>query len=116
MLFIGMECVGAPMSWLYGSLFTKPIPRAINASRRFNGSDFASARKIVEIFRPSQVGIYALGLEPWYAYFMGVNYHEDARQIVESDKLLQFCAQQGIQAERLSTTRTWEFLPTGEAQ
>jgi hypothetical protein len=23
-LFIGMECDGAPLSWLYGSLLTKP--------------------------------------------------------------------------------------------
>lgn len=109
LLFIGMECVGAPMSWLYGSLFTKAIPRAINESRRFNGSDFESAKALVEIFEPAEVYVYALGLESWYAYFMGIHYGEESRQIVESDKLLQFCAQRQIKAARLVARCTWEL-------
>jgi hypothetical protein len=107
MLFIGMECVGAPMSWLYGALFTKPVPRAINESRRFNGSDFALAKHLVDIFQPSYVGIYALGLEPWFRYFMGVDYQQDARQIVESDQLLAYCAERQITADRLAMRRVW---------
>jgi L-ascorbate metabolism protein UlaG (beta-lactamase superfamily) len=106
-LFIGMECVGAPMSWLYGALFTKPIPRAINESRRFNGSDFASAKKIVEIFKPSEVYIYALGMEPCFKYFMGMDYSEDAKQIKESDQLIEFCAARGIRADRLFSRHVW---------
>ncbi|GAB3356929.1 MBL fold metallo-hydrolase [Lysobacter tyrosinilyticus] len=109
LLFIGMECVGAPMSWLYGSLFTKPIPRDINESRRFNGSDCASARKIVDIFKPSQLYIYALGLEPWFKYFMGMDYTEDARQIQESGQLLQICADKQLHAERLFAKHVWNF-------
>lgn len=109
LLFIGMECVGAPMSWLYGSLFTKAIPRAINESRRFNGANFASARALIEIFEPSEVHVYALGMESWYAYFMGIHYDEQARQIVESDELLRFCAERHITAGRLIARRTWEL-------
>lgn len=109
MLFIGMECVGAPMSWLYGSLFTKPIPREINESRRFNGSDCASAAKMIEIFKPAEVYIYALGMEPWFKYFMGMDYTEDARQIQESSRLLQICADRQIQAERLFAKHVWNF-------
>ncbi|MGN6324049.1 MAG: MBL fold metallo-hydrolase [Dyella sp.] len=109
LLFIGMECVGAPMSWLYGSLFSRPIPRMINESRRFNGSDYASAQKIVDIFRPREVYVYALGMEPWFRYFMGMDYDENARQIQESGRLLASCAQRGIRAERLFAKRVWTF-------
>lgn len=109
LLFIGMECVGAPMSWLYGSLFTKPIPREINESRRFNGSDCASAQKIIDIFRPSQVYIYALGMEPWFKYFMGMDYTEDARQIAESGRLLDICKQNRVEAGRLYAKQIWEL-------
>ncbi|ALN62585.1 2-dehydro-3-deoxyphosphooctonate aldolase [Lysobacter antibioticus] len=109
LLFIGMECVGAPMSWLYGSLFTKPIPREINESRRFNGSDCASAQKMIEIFKPSQVYVYALGMEPWFKYFMGMDYTEDARQIQESSQLLEFCAGRQVQSERLFAKHVWNF-------
>ena len=109
LLFIGMECVGAPMSWLYGALFTKPVPRPINESRRFNGSDFESAKKIVEIFNPGQVYVYALGMEPWFRYFMGMEYSDNARQITESDQLLRFCAERQIPADRLMKKRSWDL-------
>lgn len=109
LLFIGMECVGAPMSWLYGALFSKPIPRSINESRRFNGSDCASAEKMIAIFKPSEVGIYALGLEPWFKYFMGIDYDQNARQIHESDRLLATCADRGVRAQRLFGKHTWNF-------
>ncbi|WP_244667637.1 MBL fold metallo-hydrolase [Xanthomonas sp. D-109] len=109
LLFIGMECVGAPMSWLYGSLFTKPIPRQINESRRFNGSDCASVERMIEIFRPDATYVYALGMEPWFKYFMGVDYDDDARQIQESDRLLAICTQRGQSTERLFAKRVWNF-------
>lgn len=109
LLFIGMECVGAPMSWLYGSLFTKPIPRQINESRRFNGSDCASVERMIDIFRPDAAYVYALGMEPWFKYFMGVDYDEGARQIQESDRLLALCEQRGQPAERLFAKRIWNF-------
>lgn len=109
MLFIGMECVGAPMSWLYGSLFTKPIPREINESRRFSGSSCASAQKMVEILKPSEVYIYALGMEPWFKYFMGMDYSEDAPQIRESGRLLQSCTDRNVHAQRLFAKHVWNF-------
>jgi len=109
LLFIGMECVGAPMSWLYGSLFTRPIPRAINESRRFNGSDCASVEKMIAILKPSEVYIYALGMEPWFKYFMGLDYGENARQVDESSRALAACASRGIRAERLFGKRLWNF-------
>lgn len=109
MLLIGMECIGAPMTWLYGALFTKPVPREINESRRFNGSDFVSAKRMVDIFEPDEVYVYALGMEPWSRYFMGIHYDEDARQIQESDQLIVYCRERGIAADRLMSARTWNF-------
>ena len=35
-LFLGMECAGAPMSWLYGPLLTKPLERRMDQSRRLD--------------------------------------------------------------------------------
>jgi len=109
LLFIGMECVGAPMSWLYGPLFTENIPKDINESRRFNGSNFMSAKKIVDIFDPNEVNIYALGLESWYRYFMGLSYTENSEQLVESDKLIKYCNQSNISARRLFKKHEWIF-------
>ncbi|NHZ35816.1 MBL fold metallo-hydrolase [Massilia rubra] len=109
LLFLGMECVGAPMSWLYGALFTKPVARAINESRRFNGADFASAQRMIDIMRPTEVAIYAMGMEPWFKYFMGTDYDVNTHQIEQSDRLLAYCSAAGIHAERLYGSRQWDL-------
>jgi L-ascorbate metabolism protein UlaG (beta-lactamase superfamily) len=100
-LAIGMECVGAPYTWLYGALNTQPVHREISKSRRLNGADFEKSKGMVEIFNPKHVLIYALGLEKWYQYLIGLSYSENAQQIVESDKLVQFCNSKNIPACRL---------------
>ncbi|HEX8357663.1 MAG TPA: MBL fold metallo-hydrolase, partial [Segetibacter sp.] len=38
-MFIGMECDGAPLTWLYGPLLTKKLARDMDGSRRLAGSD-----------------------------------------------------------------------------
>lgn len=98
---IGMECVGAPYTWLYGALHTKLVPKAIKESRRLNGSDYLQAEKMVDLIKPEQVFIYALGREPWYKYFMGIEYSDDSDQIVESNKLLAYCTECSIPAKSL---------------
>ncbi len=37
-MFLGMECDGAPLSWLYGPLLTKKLSRDQDNSRRLAGS------------------------------------------------------------------------------
>jgi len=101
-LFIGMECVGAPMSWLYGSFFSRPVSREINESRRFNGSDYKAARNIVDVLSPGEVYIYALGMEEWFKYFMGLEYDQNAKQIEQSDLLIDYCTNKGIKCQRMS--------------
>lgn len=103
---IGMECVGAPYTWLYGALHTKAVSKSIKNSRRLNGSDFRQAFDIVSLLRPKEVYIYALGIEPWYKYFMGIDYTDDSKQIVESKKMIEGCKSLGIHAESLYGKRT----------
>ena len=100
-LAIGMECVGAPYTWLYGALSTEAIPSNIRESRRLNGSDFAKAAKMAEAFQPKHVLIYALGMEPWYGYLMGLQYSDESEQMVQSMKMLEYGKSIGLPVERL---------------
>ncbi|MGF1681170.1 MBL fold metallo-hydrolase [Photobacterium minamisatsumaniensis] len=100
-LYIGMECTGGPLKWLYGSLLTQPISKEMNESRRFNGSDFSAAVGLVEKFNVETVNVYALGMEPWYRYFMGIVYNDDDAQMQESQRLVDYCKQQGRSGKRL---------------
>jgi L-ascorbate metabolism protein UlaG (beta-lactamase superfamily) len=95
-LAIGMECVGAPYTWLYGALNTAPVTSAISKSRRLNGADFEKSKHMINIFNPKKVLIYALGLETWYQYLIGVSYSENSQQIIESDKLTKYCEDRNI--------------------
>jgi hypothetical protein len=100
-LFIGMECDGAPMSWLYGPLATKPLLRKMDQERRLDGSDSAKALEIVDRLRPREVYIYAMGQEPWLTFLTSIKYTPQSRPIVESDKLVAECRNRGLVAERL---------------
>jgi len=42
-----------------------------------------------------------MGQEPWLNYVMSIKYTDQSRPIVESNKLIQACQEQGITAERL---------------
>lgn len=101
LVFIGMECEGAPMSWLYGPLFTRPLVRKNDQSRRFDGSDCDKAIKIVDVFKPKQVYVYAMGQEPWLRHVMNVVYSPEAKAIVESTRFCDLVRARGAAAERL---------------
>jgi L-ascorbate metabolism protein UlaG (beta-lactamase superfamily) len=100
-LFIGMECDGAPMSWLYGPLLTKPIIRKNDQSRRFDGSTCEKGMAIVEILKPKQVYVYAMGQEPWCSFLTSIRYTEGSKPIAESNRLVAECLSRGLMAERL---------------
>jgi L-ascorbate metabolism protein UlaG (beta-lactamase superfamily) len=108
-LAIGMECVGAPYTWLYGALHSKVVSRAIKNSRRLNGSDAVQAFGMVQALRAKQVYIYALGMEPWYTYFMGLEYDQNARQLGEANTLIENCRKVGVSAEILFGKKTLEI-------
>jgi L-ascorbate metabolism protein UlaG (beta-lactamase superfamily) len=100
-VFLGMECAGAPMSWLYGPLLTGGVERAHDQSRRLAGSNFERADQIVNQFNCKELYVYAMGQEPWLNYVMSVKYTPESHPIVQSDRLLQECVQKGVIAERL---------------
>jgi L-ascorbate metabolism protein UlaG (beta-lactamase superfamily) len=101
-LFIGMECDGAPLSWVYGPLLlSQRLDRAMDHSRRLAGSDYAQAIDLVNCFHCKEVYVYAMGQEPWLNHVMSIKYTEQSRPIVESTKLVVECRRRGIPAERL---------------
>jgi L-ascorbate metabolism protein UlaG (beta-lactamase superfamily) len=100
-LFLGMECDGAPLSWLYGPLITQRVERAMDESRRLAGSNYEQAVSIVNYFQCREVYVYAMGQEPWLNYIMSIKYTEQSRPIRESNRLIKACQERGIIAERL---------------
>ena len=100
-LFLGMECEGAPLSWVYGSLLTKPLARKLDQSRRLDGSNYEKAISIVDCLKPKQVYVYAMGQEPWLTFVTSIHYTEASGPIVESNKLVAECLNRGLVSERL---------------
>jgi len=100
-LFIGMECHGAPMSWMYGCLLPAPVERAKDQSRRLDGSDFARARAIVASLDVARICVYALGLEPWLTFISSLDPRADSPALRESQLLINHCHTIGRPAERL---------------
>lgn len=100
-LFLGMECDGAPMSWIYGPLVTGKIDRNMDHSRRLAGSNFGQAIDIVNQFNCREVYVYAMGQEPWLNYVMSLKYTEQSNPIIQSNKLIEECRKRGIITERL---------------
>ncbi|HEX3229180.1 MAG TPA: MBL fold metallo-hydrolase [Pyrinomonadaceae bacterium] len=100
-LFLGMECDGGPLSWLYGPLLTKPLARKHDQSRRLNGSDCRKGMRIIDCLRPRRAYVYAMGQEPWLTYLTSICYTEESQPIIESNKLVAECRSRGIESERL---------------
>lgn len=100
-MFLGMECDGAPLTWLYGPLLTKKLARDMDVSRRLAGSDYEKGMALVDIFKPSEIYVYAMGLEPWCEFISSIKYTAESHPIVQSNKLVDSCTARGIIAERL---------------
>lgn len=105
-VFIGMESIGAAASWIYGPLYSEPLDRRTDQSRRLNGSNFDQARDIVDALDPSEVYIYAMGLEPWLGIVMAIEYDVNHPAIVDSELLMKYVLDKGNLAERLHLRRT----------
>lgn len=45
MAFLGMECAGAPLTWLYQGLLTKPVTKKMSDPRTQSGSNGACDRR-----------------------------------------------------------------------
>jgi L-ascorbate metabolism protein UlaG (beta-lactamase superfamily) len=100
-LYVGMECEGAPLSWMYGPLLGIPATRDMDQTRRLSGSDCEKGMHLVDTFNCKQVYVYAMGIEPWLGYLTSLHYTEESKPIIESDRLVEACRRRGIISERL---------------
>jgi hypothetical protein len=104
-LFLGMECEGAPLSWVYGALFDHRTTRENDQARRGRGSNAAEGLDMVSCFDPSRVYVYAMGAEPWVGHILDLEYQDGDLAMVESDRFVTACIAQGREAERLYLQR-----------
>ncbi|WP_214324849.1 MBL fold metallo-hydrolase [Nonomuraea sediminis] len=103
--FIGMECDGAPLTWLYSPLFTCPVPRKMALTRKLSGSDAAQALDIVDRLQAGHAYVYAMGQEPWLQHIMATSYTPESYQLKQVAEFLKGCQARGVPAEHLLTRR-----------
>lgn len=99
--FIGMECDGAPLTWLYSHLFTQPVPRKMAITRKLSGSNAAQALDIVRELRASQACVYAMGQEEWLQHIMATSYTPESYQLKQVAEFLDGSRRRGVAAEHL---------------
>jgi hypothetical protein len=109
-VFLGTECIGAPLDWVYGPLLgEEPQPHHMK-TRRQHGCDASGALNMLEAVGAKRIYNYAMGLEPWMEYMLGLGLHDESPQIVESDRLLAKARGRGmLTAERTYGTIEVQF-------
>lgn len=100
-LFLGMECLGAPVSWTYGPLLPMPLDRQSDQSRRLNGSDCERGMRVITSLGCKEVYVYAMGAEPWLQFITSIDPAETTLPAVNARKLLEKCKEAGIAAKKL---------------
>ena len=77
-----MECAGAPLTWLYQALLTRPVTKKMSDSRTLSGSNAEQAGAIVTELGASEAYVYAMGEENWLVgHVMATSYSEDSYQL-----------------------------------
>ncbi|SCF40197.1 L-ascorbate metabolism protein UlaG, beta-lactamase superfamily [Micromonospora matsumotoense] len=109
MAFLGMECDGAPLTWLYQGLITKPVSKKMSDSRKLSGSNAAQAAAITVKLGADEACIYAMGEECWQGHVMATTYTEDTYQLKQIDEFLAWCSEHGITGEHLLNQREWSW-------
>ncbi|GAA2454974.1 MBL fold metallo-hydrolase [Actinomadura vinacea] len=107
--FLGMECDGAPLTWLYQALLTRPVTKKMSDSRKLSGSNAAQAGAIVTELGVSEAHIYAMGEEDWLGHVMATSYNEDSYQLRQIEEFLSWCPENGVKAEHLLGQREWRW-------
>ena len=114
-LFIGMECEGAPYTWNYGPLLPQKVKRQQSESRRLDGSDSLRAMELVETMAPGEVYVYAMGMEPWLTYITSIIYNEASGPLLEANAFIEKCKAIGVPCERAFGAKEIHLSPiTGE--
>jgi L-ascorbate metabolism protein UlaG (beta-lactamase superfamily) len=99
--FLGMECAGAPLTWLYQGLFTKPVTKKMSNSRTLSGSNAEQAAAIMTELGGSEAYIYAMGEESWLGHVMATTYNDDSYQLKQVAEFMAWCADNGIKSDHL---------------
>jgi L-ascorbate metabolism protein UlaG (beta-lactamase superfamily) len=100
-LFLGMECDGAPLSWSYGALLARPLGREPDRSRTASGSNHAEAAAMLEALRPSRFYVYAMGAEPWLHHVMVIPQDADSPRVRDPRRLVAEYRERGMEAAQL---------------
>jgi L-ascorbate metabolism protein UlaG (beta-lactamase superfamily) len=109
MAFLGMECDGAPLTWLYQGLLTRPVTKKMSDSRKLSGSNAKQAAAIMTELGADEAYIYAMGEESWQGHVMATTYTEDTYQLKQIDEFLEWCSSHGVTAEHLFNKREWRW-------
>ncbi|MFC4114323.1 MBL fold metallo-hydrolase [Nonomuraea zeae] len=107
--FLGMECDGAPLTWLYQALLTIPIPKKMSDSRKLSGSNAEQAAAIMTELGAKEGYIYAMGEEDWLGHVMATTYNEDTYQIKQINEFLAWCSERDIKAGHLFKQQEWRW-------
>jgi L-ascorbate metabolism protein UlaG (beta-lactamase superfamily) len=107
--FLGMECAGAPLTWLYGALFTQPVTKKMSDSRTMSGSNAAQAAAIMAELHAGEAYVYAMGEESWLGHVMATSYSEDSYQLKQVNEFMTWCADHGIKSDHLFGQHEWRW-------
>jgi L-ascorbate metabolism protein UlaG (beta-lactamase superfamily) len=108
--FLGMECAGAPLTWLYKALFTKPVTKEMSDSRTLSGSNAAQAAAIVTELGAGEAYVYAMGEEMWLVgHVMATTYNDDSYQLQQVDEFMTWCADHGVKSDHLYGQHEWRW-------
>jgi L-ascorbate metabolism protein UlaG (beta-lactamase superfamily) len=108
--FLGMECAGAPLTWLYQALLTRPVTKRMSDSRTLSGSNAAQASAIMTELGAGEAYVYAMGEEDWLVgHVMATTYNEDSYQLKQVDEFMTWCADRGIKSDHLYGQGEWRW-------
>ncbi len=109
MAFLGMECAGAPLTWLYQALLTRPVTKKMSDSRTLSGSNAAQAAAIMTELGASEAYVYAMGEESWLGHVMATTYNEDSYQLQQVEEFMTWCADHGVKSDHLLGQHEWRW-------
>lgn len=109
MAFLGMECDGAPLTWLYRALLTIPVSKPMSDSRKLSGSNSEEAAAIMTELGAREAYVYAMGEEPWLGHIMATSYNDDSYQIKQIEEFLGWCKDRGIKSGHLYGQQEWRW-------
>lgn len=58
-------------------------------------------KQLVDLFCPKELYVYAMGQEPWVEFITSVKYTPESNPIIESNKMIEYCENMSMIAERL---------------